>query len=100
MVPQPQPLSASGPWVVYPYHDGVYIANDDGRGMSLLHPFQVASPYVAASKIAAAPQGGRIAVLELINIEQSVINAKPQGDQSAPGEVDLELQLTPRIGTG
>jgi hypothetical protein len=90
------PLSDTGPWVMYSSIVGVFISNPDGRGLTMFHHFQMADPYVASSRIWAAPQGGRVAVLELIHMERGVMLFPILKVIKVPsGEVELELPLLP-----
>ena len=95
-IQQDQPISASGPWVVYTAYNGVFISNSDGGGLNMLHPFQMVDPYVSDSKIRPAPQGGRIALLELINIDGSSLRFPNLKVIKVPsGEIELDLPLIP-----
>ena len=64
--------------------------------MSMLHEFQVVTPYVAGSKIKAAPQGRRIAVLELFNYDGNTLLYPNLKIIKVPtGEVEFEQFLVP-----
>ena len=58
-------LSEEGPWLVYAAEDGVYALNLDGSGLTRLYANSPSSTDVESIKIVAAPQGGRIAVLQV-----------------------------------
>lgn len=94
--PEPVPLSEEGPWVLFTTDIGIFITNWDGRGLSLLHAFQVTTPYVASSQIVAAPQGGRVAVIELYTMENTGLRFPVLKVIKVPsGEVELDLPLIP-----
>ena len=90
------PLSEEGPWMFYTSFDGLYISNLDGSGVTMLHPLQVVDPYVVGTLNLAAPQGGRVAVLELIHMEDTALLFPNLKVIKVPsGEVELDLPLLP-----
>ncbi len=96
--PIDRPLGDTGPWIVYSGVAELYVANEDASGMTTIHEYAMATPYVASAKLWAAPKGGRVAVLELINFEDHYNLRYPYLRilKIPSGEVEFESWLIPQ----